>query len=89
MNKIEASRYEPLKILEKVGNNACKLTIPTYMSIYLLNVENLKLYEPSMLNEDEEGQVLHFTKKLLLGAHAKLAKDTILHNVIIMTARGP
>jgi hypothetical protein len=38
-----------------VGDNAYKLSLPPYMCIYsVVNVENLKLYEPSMLDHEEE-----------------------------------
>ena len=49
--KIKALRYGPFEILEKVGDNAYRLSLPPYMCIYLVvNVENFKLYEPSMLD---------------------------------------
>jgi hypothetical protein len=36
--------YGPFGILEKVGDNNCKLILPPYMCIYsTVNVENLKL----------------------------------------------
>jgi hypothetical protein len=55
---IKALRYDPFKVLEKVGDNAYKLSLPPQMCIYsVVNVENLKLYEPSMLDQEEE-QVL-------------------------------
>jgi hypothetical protein len=42
---------DPFEILEKVGDNTYKLNPPPYMCIYsVVNVENLKLYEPSMLD---------------------------------------
>jgi hypothetical protein len=56
--KIKALRYEPFKILEKVGDNTYRLSLPPYMRIYsIVNVESIKLYEPSMLDQEEE-QVL-------------------------------
>ena len=49
--KIKALRYGSFEILEKVGDNAYQLCLPQYMHIYLVvNVENLKLYEPSLLD---------------------------------------
>jgi len=37
--------------MEKVGDNSDRLNLSRYMSIYLVvNVENLKLYEASMLD---------------------------------------
>jgi hypothetical protein len=41
-----------------VGDNSYNRNIPPYMCIYLVvNLENLKLYDPSMLDHEEE-QVL-------------------------------
>ena len=52
-------RYGPFEILEKIGTNAFRLNLPPYMQIYsVVNVENLKLYEPPMiLDEDVSVQV--------------------------------
>lgn len=45
-------------------DNACRVSLPPYMHIYLVvNIENLKLYEPSMLEKEEE-YVLPFVKDL-------------------------
>jgi len=49
--KIKALWYGPFEILEKVGDNTYRFSLPPYMNIFLVvNVENLKLYEPSMLD---------------------------------------
>ena len=49
------------------------------MHIYLVvNVENLKLYEPSMLDQETEVQVLPTIEDLAPEAQAKLAEDTVL-----------
>jgi hypothetical protein len=52
-------RYGPFKILENIGTNAFHLDLPSYMQMYsVVNVENLKLYEPPMImDEDESIQV--------------------------------
>ncbi len=53
--KIKALRYGPFQILENVGHNDYKFILPPYIHIYsVVNVENLKLYEPSMLDQEEE-----------------------------------
>jgi hypothetical protein len=50
--KIKDLQYDPFEVLEKVGDNAYILNLPPYMHIYsIVNVENLKLYEPSMLDQ--------------------------------------
>jgi hypothetical protein len=49
--KIKALRYEPFEVLEKVGDNSYILILAPYICIYsIFNVENLKFYEPSMLD---------------------------------------
>jgi hypothetical protein len=49
--KIKALQYRTFEILENVGDNAYRLSLPPYMCIYsVVNVENIKLYEPSMLD---------------------------------------
>ena len=54
-NKIKALRYGLFEILEKVGDNGYRLNLPPYMYIFsVVNVDNLKLYEPSMLDQEEE-----------------------------------
>ena len=57
--KLKPTRYGPFTILDKIGTNAFCLDLPPYMKIYLVvNVENLKLYEPPMIvDEDENVQV--------------------------------
>ena len=48
-------RYGPFKILEKIGNNAFKLDFPPYMKIYyIVNVENLILLEPPLIDDQGE-----------------------------------
>ena len=42
-----------------------------------MNVENLKLYDPSMLDQEEE-QVLSSIEDLALDAQAELVEDTNL-----------
>ena len=57
--KLKPIRYGPFEILEKIGTNAFHLNLSPYMKIYsVVNVENLKLYEPPMiLDEDISVQV--------------------------------
>jgi hypothetical protein len=86
--KIKALRYGPFEVLEKVGDNAYRLSLPPYMRIYsVVNVENLKLYELSMLDQEEE-QVLPSIEGLAPNAHAELAKDIVLQNKYKTTRQG-
>jgi hypothetical protein len=53
--KIKALYYGHFEVLEKVGDNTYRLSLPPYMCIYsVVDVENLKLYDPSMLDQEEE-----------------------------------
>jgi hypothetical protein len=48
--KLKPIRYGPFTILEKSSTNAFRLDIPPYMHIYsVVNVENMKLFEPPMI----------------------------------------
>jgi hypothetical protein len=54
-NNINVLQYGSFEVVEKVGDNSYKLNICPYMYIYsLMNVENKKFYEPSILNHEEE-----------------------------------
>jgi hypothetical protein len=65
--------------LEKVGDNAYKLNLPPYMHIYsVANVEDLELYESSMLDQEIAKQVLPTIEDLALEAQAELAEDRFL-----------
>jgi hypothetical protein len=76
--KIKALWYSPFGVLEKVGDNTYRLNIPRYMCIYsVMNVENLKLYETSMLDQEEE-KVLPSIEDLAPDAHVELEEDTLL-----------
>ena len=48
-----------LMYMEKVDDNSYKHNIPPYMHIYLVvNVENINLYEPYMLDQETDEKVL-------------------------------
>lgn len=56
--KIKALRYGPFEILEKVGDNAYRLSLPPYMCIYLVvNVENVILPSVGGLAPDAEAEL--------------------------------
>jgi hypothetical protein len=57
--KIMSMWYAPFEVLEKVDDDAYKLILPPYMKIFLVvNMENMKLCEPSMLDQETNEQVL-------------------------------
>jgi hypothetical protein len=64
--------------VKKVVDNSYIFNLPPYMHIYsAMNMENLKLYEPSMLDQEEE-YVLPSIKDLAPDAQADLEEDTVL-----------
>jgi len=53
--KLKLIRYGPFKILEKIGENTFRLDLQAYMHIYsVANVENLRLYEPLLIEDPKE-----------------------------------
>jgi hypothetical protein len=53
--KLKPIRYGPFKILDKIGSNAFRLELLPYMQIYsVVNVENLRLYDPPMIEDQGE-----------------------------------
>ena len=55
LKNLKPIRYGPFKIVGKIGNNAFRLDLPPYMQMYaVVNVENLKLYEPSLIDDQGE-----------------------------------
>jgi hypothetical protein len=76
--KIKALQYGPFKIFEKMGDNAYRLSLHPYMYIFsVVNVENIKLYKPSMLDQEEE-KVLPYIEDLAPDTLVELAEDMIL-----------
>ena len=50
--KLKPIRYGPFKIIKQAGNNAFQLDLPSYMQMYaIVNVENLRLYEPPLIDD--------------------------------------
>ncbi|OMP09092.1 hypothetical protein COLO4_05809 [Corchorus olitorius] len=57
--KLKPIRYGPFKIIEQYGTNAFKLDLPSYMHMYsVVNVDNLRLFEPSLLDERDDTTLL-------------------------------
>jgi hypothetical protein len=53
MKKLNPLKYEPFDIIEKVNKNSFILILPPYMNIIsMVNVEYLKLFEPSIMDEE-------------------------------------
>ena len=77
--KMKPIRYGPFKIIEKIGENAFRLDLPAYMHIYsVVNAENLRLFEPSLIEDPEEQSQLPFVDDLLPKFLNELQEDTVL-----------
>jgi hypothetical protein len=64
--------------LEKVGDNTYKMSLFLYILIYsTVNAEHLKLYDPSMLDQEVE-DVLPTIQELSLDAQEYLEEESIL-----------
>jgi len=52
-HKLHPLRYGPYKVLKCISDNPYKLELPPQLSIHdVLNVSNLKWFEPSLLEEE-------------------------------------
>lgn len=52
--KLKSIHYNSFKILKKIAQNAFLLDLPPYLEMDLvMNVVNVNLFEPSMLDEDQ------------------------------------
>jgi hypothetical protein len=70
--KIKDMWYGTFELLKKVGDNTYIIGLLPYMHMYsVVNVENLKFYDPSMLNREEE-QVIPTIDDLASNAQEEL-----------------
>ena len=82
-------RYGPFKILKKVGNNAFQLDLPSYMQMYsVVNVENLRLYEPPLIVDHESVVQLPSIEDFSPEFLDELKEDTILDRRTHTSRRG-
>ena len=87
--KLNLIRYGPLKFVQKIGNNAFQLYLPPYMGISLVvNVENLKLYEPPMIIDPEEDIQIPTIDDLAPKYMNELQEDTILDMRVRTSRQG-
>jgi hypothetical protein len=77
--KLKPIRYGPFKIIDKIGNNAFYLDLPPYMQMYaVVNVENLNLYEPPLIDDQGENVQIPSIDDFSLEYLTELHEDTIL-----------
>ena len=82
-------RYGPFKILKKVGNNAFQLDLPSYMQMYsVVNVENLRLYEPPLIADHESVVQLPSIEDFSPEFLDEHTEDTILDKRTCTSRRG-
>jgi hypothetical protein len=76
--KIKVLWYGHFEVLKKVGDNAYRLGLHPYMHIYsIVNLENLKLYEPFLLDREINEKVLRTIEDLALKYQAKSLEDIV------------
>jgi hypothetical protein len=87
--KLKPIRYGPFKIVDKVGNNAFRLDLPPYMQMYaVVNVENLKLYEPPLIDDQGEHVQIPSIDDFSPEYLTELQEDTILDRRMRTSKRG-
>ena len=75
--------------MENIGNNAFKLDLPSYMEIYsIVDVENLRFYEPPFIEYQGENVQIQSTKDISLEFLDVLQQDTIFDTKTSKTKRG-
>jgi hypothetical protein len=75
-HKILSIRYGPYTIFENIGENVYMLDLPPQLGIHnVINVNHLKLFEPSLL---EEPVTITHPVDNIVDFQLPLAKDTIL-----------
>jgi len=87
--KLKPIRYGPFKILEKNGNNVFKLDFPPYMQIYyVINVNNLRLFKPPLIDDQGEHVQLPSIDDVSPKYLNELQQDLILDRRTITSKRG-
>ena len=88
--KLKPIRYGPFKIIKQIGDNAFQLELPPYMHMYsVINAENLKLFEPSLLDDDPDEDIrLPSVDDLKIELEDPLLKDCILEQEVRETRHG-
>ena len=77
-HKLHPLRYGPYVILEKIGENAYHLDLPTQLGIHnVINVNNLKLFEPPIL---EDAVPITHPMDIIPDFQMPVQEDTILES---------
>jgi hypothetical protein len=87
--KLKLIRYGPFIILEKSGTNVFRLDLPPYMQIYsVVNVENLKPFEPPMIMDQDEEVSIPSVDEFAPEYLDELQEDIILDRRMMTSCRG-
>jgi hypothetical protein len=87
--KLKPIQYGPFTILEKSDTNAFCLDIPPYMNIYsIVNIENLKPFEPLMIMDQDEEVSIPSVDEFSLEYLDDLQEDIILDRRTRTSHRG-
>ena len=82
-------RYGPFKILKQVGNNSFQQDFPSYMQMYsVVNVENLRLYQPPLISDYESDIQLPSIEDFSPEFLDELKEDAILDKRTCTSRRG-
>jgi len=82
-------RYGPFTILENIGTNAFHLDLSPYMHMYsIVNVKNLKLYDPPMIMDQRETVLVPLVDEFSPNYLDDLKEYTILYRSIRNSCRG-
>ncbi|KAI5317154.1 hypothetical protein L3X38_036861 [Prunus dulcis] len=78
--KLKPIRYGPFKIVKQMSDNGFQLELPPYMHMHsIINAKNLKLFEPSLLDNDpDEDNRLPSVDDLKIEREDPLHEDCIL-----------
>jgi hypothetical protein len=80
MKKIKPLIYIHFDIIKKVNENAFRLRFPPYMQISsIVNVEYMRLFEPSILDGEENHLILPNAEEFSPHALEELKEDKIMY----------
>jgi hypothetical protein len=87
--KLKPILYGPLTILEKSDTNSFCLDLPPYMHIYsIVNIENLKIFEPPMIMDQDEEASIPLVDELEPECLDELQEDIIMDRRMRTSRRG-
>ena len=78
-NNLRPIMYGPFRIMENIGTNAFCLGLSPHMHMYsIINVENLKIYEPPMIVDEVEYVQVPIVDDFTLEYLNEMRQDVIL-----------